>query len=298
MAILLDQANGQKTRILSHLLLHANQLIHIPLSPHKAASQEVRLWASKPHREVTRQFLCKVHLVSKTSKNSTDTISGNLTILPIQLRHLLRHVLLGQVRQDGARVVRVELDIALRVVVAKVRDELVRRRFGAAVRAAARHHELRGGRRDVDDALRAPRGGRGESHELAHDVEEAEHVDGVHLRHRCCRDVFGGLVAVVADVARGAGDEDVDLADGLQDFGDAREVGLRGDVGLDFGVGVRFLEASLCGGEDAFAALQDDDAGDAGFGEGLADCVADAGRWEDVSWNASILRWATLYRRQ
>jgi hypothetical protein len=88
------------------------------------------------------------------------------------------------------------------------------------------------------------------------------------------------------------------LADGLQDFGDAREVGLRGDVGLDFGVGVRFLEASLCGGEDVFAALQDDDAGDAGFGEGLADCVADAGRWEDVSWNASILRWATLYRRQ
>jgi hypothetical protein len=88
------------------------------------------------------------------------------------------------------------------------------------------------------------------------------------------------------------------LADGLQDFGDAREVGLRGDVSFDFSVRVRFLEASFCGGEDAFAALQDDDAGDAGFGEGLADCVADAGRWEDVSCNAGILRWAALYRRQ
>jgi hypothetical protein len=78
-------------------------------------------------------------------------------------------------------------------------------------------------------------------------------------------------LAVVAYVACGAGDEDVDFAYGLQDLGDAREVGLRGDVSLDFGVGVRFLEACLCGGEDAFAALEDDDAGNARFGEGLAD---------------------------
>jgi hypothetical protein len=88
------------------------------------------------------------------------------------------------------------------------------------------------------------------------------------------------------------------LADGLQDFGDAREVGLRGDVGLDFGVGVGFLEACFGGGKDAFAALEDDDARDAGFGEGLADGVTDAGRWDGVSWNASILRWTIWYRRQ
>jgi hypothetical protein len=129
-------------------------------------------------------------------------------------------------------------------------------------------------------------------------VEEAEDINCVHLLHGRGRDVFGGLVAVVADVARGAGDEDVDLADGLQDLGDAREVGLRGDVGLDSGVGVCFLEACFRGGEDAFAALEDDDAGDAGFGEGLADGVADAGRWDGVSWNASILRWTIQYRRQ
>jgi hypothetical protein len=187
-------------------------------------------------------------------------------------------------------VVRVELDVALRVVVAKVRDELVRRRFGAAVRAASGHHELRSGRRDVDDALRASGGRRGECHELAHNVEQAEDVYGIHFQHRLGRDVLGGLVAIVADVARGAGDEDIDFADGFQDLGDAREVGLRGDVSLDFGVGVRFLETFLCGGEDAFAALQDDDAGYTGFGEGLADCVADAGRWEGVSCNASMLR--------
>ena len=129
-------------------------------------------------------------------------------------------------------------------------------------------------------------------------MEEAEDVDGVHLQHRLGRDVLGGLVAVVANIARGAGDEDIDSADGFQDLGDAREVGLRGDVSLDFGVGVRFLEAFLCGGENAFAALQDDDAGYTGFGEGLADCVADAGRWEGVSRNASILRGIALYRRQ
>ncbi|CAG8699089.1 4885_t:CDS:2, partial [Scutellospora calospora] len=185
------------------------------------------------------------------------------------------------VRVDRARVVRVELDVALRVVVAKVRDDLIRSGLSAAVRAASGHHKLRGGRRDVDDALRAAGGGRGDGHELAHDVEEAEDVDAVALSHGLGRDVFGRLVAVVANVARGAGDEDVDFAYGLQDFGDAREVGLRGDVGLDFGVGVRLLEACLCGGEDAFAALEDDDAGDAGFGEGLADGVADASRWEE-----------------
>ena len=121
-------------------------------------------------------------------------------------------------------------------------------------------------------------------------MEEAEDIDCVHLLHGRGRDVFGGLVTVVADVARGAGDEDVDLADGLQDFGDAREVGLRGDVGLDSGVGVCFLEACFCGGEDTFAALEDDDAGDAGFGEGLADGVADAGRWDGVSCYARISR--------
>ena len=180
-------------------------------------------------------------------------------------------MLLGQFRLDGARVVRVELDVALRVVVAKVRDELVRRRFGAAVRAASGHHNPRGGRGDVDDALGAAGSGRGDGHELAHDVKETNDVDGVHLLHRLGRDIFGWLLAVVADVARGAGDEDVDFAYGLQDLGDAQEVGLRGDVSLDFGVGVRFLEACLCGGEDAFAALEDDDAGNARFGEGLAD---------------------------
>jgi hypothetical protein len=180
-------------------------------------------------------------------------------------------VLLGQFRVDGARVVRVELDVALRVVVAKVRDDLVRRRFGAAVRAAPRHHKLRGGRRDVDDTLRAAGSGRGDGHEFTHDVKETNDVDGVHLLHRLGRDIFGWLLAVVAYVACGAGDEDVDFACGLQDLGDAREVGLRGDVSLDFGVGVRFLEACLCGGEDSFAALEDDDAGNARFGEGLAD---------------------------
>jgi hypothetical protein len=111
-------------------------------------------------------------------------------------------------------------------------------------------------------------------------VEEADDVDDVHLLHRLGRDIFGRLVAVVANVARGAGDENVDFADGLQDLGNAREVGLRGDVGLDFGVGVRFLEACLCGGENAFAALEDDDAGNACFGKGLADGVADASRWD------------------
>ena len=180
-------------------------------------------------------------------------------------------------------MVRVELDIALRIVVAKVRDDLVRRGFGAAVRAASWDHKLRSGRRDVDDALRAARGGRGDGHELAHDVEEAQDVDVVALGHVLGRDVFGRLVSVVANVARGAGDEYIDFAYRLQDLGNAREVGLRGDVGLDFGVGVRFLEACLCGGEDAFAALEDDDAGDAGFGEGLADGVANARCWDGVS---------------
>ena len=176
-------------------------------------------------------------------------------------------------------MIRVELDVALGVVVAKVRDELVRGGFGAAVRAGSLHDKLRRGRRDVDNALGAAASGgsRWDGHELAHDVEEADDVDGVALGHRLGRDVFGGLAAVVADVARGAGDQDVHFADGLQDFGDAWEVGLRGDVGLDFGVGVRLLEAFFCGGQDAFAALEDDDASDAGFGEGLADGVAYAG---------------------
>lgn len=195
-------------------------------------------------------------------------------------------------------MVRVELDVSLWVVIAKVRDELVRSRFGATVRTASRHHKLRSGRRNVDDALRAAGGSRRDCHELAHDVEKTEDVDSIHLRHRLGRDVFGWLVAIVADVARGAWDEDVDLADGLQDLSDAREVRLRGDVGLDFGVGVRFLKACLCGGEDAFAALEDDDAGYAGFGERLADGVANAGCWDGVSCSPSILIGAVLYRRQ
>ena len=79
----------------------------------------------------------------------------------------------------------------------------------------------------MDDALGAAAGSRrGERHELAHDVEEAKYVDGVALGQGLGGDVFGRLAAVVADVACGAGNQDVDFPYGLQDFGYAREVGL------------------------------------------------------------------------
>lgn len=50
-------------------------------------------------------------------------------------------------------MVRVELDIALRLVEAEVRDDLVCHRLGAAVRSHPGDVQLRRARRDVDDAL-------------------------------------------------------------------------------------------------------------------------------------------------
>lgn len=111
-------------------------------------------------------------------------------------------------------------------------------------------------------------------------MEKSNDVDGVVCSEVLGLDGFGrvdGGSAFEAGSVGGAGDEDVDLADGLDDLGHAWEVGLRSGVGLDFGVWVCFLEGRFRFGEDGFAALDDDYACDASFGEGLGDGVTDTG---------------------
>jgi hypothetical protein len=150
-------------------------------------------------------------------------------------------------------VVRVELDIALRLVESEVRDDLVGRRFGTAVRSHAWDVQLCRARRDVDDALRATGRSRGQGEELANQVEQADDVDGV-----VCGDVLGldgpgrvdGGSAFEAGCVGCAGDEDVDFTDRLDDLGHTWEVGLGGGVDFDFGVRVRFLERRFRFGED------------------------------------------------
>lgn len=174
-------------------------------------------------------------------------------------------------------MVRVELDIALGLVEPEVRNDLVCGRFGAAVRSHSRDVELRRARRDVDDALRAARNSRGQSEELANQVEQAYDVNSVVCGDVLGFDGFGGMdcgSAFEAGRVGSAWNEDVNLADRLDDLGHAWEVGLGGGICLDFGVWVCFLKRRFRFSEDRFTALNDDDACDAGFGEGLGDRVA------------------------
>jgi hypothetical protein len=57
---LLDKTDGQVSWIGGHSLFQGDQLIHVPLRPHKSTVEELRFRASKPDTEVTRQFLWKI----------------------------------------------------------------------------------------------------------------------------------------------------------------------------------------------------------------------------------------------
>lgn len=105
---------------------------------------------------------------------------------------------------------------------------------------------------------------------------ETDDVDGEEVGHVLCRDVFGGDHVAYGSRTR---DKDIDLAHRADDLGHAWEVGLRGGVCFDFDVGVGGFEGFLRIVEDLLAALDDDDAANACFGEGLADGVTDAGCW-------------------
>ena len=103
-------------------------------------------------------------------------------------------------------------------------------------------------------------------------MEQANDVDGV-----VCSEVLGldglgrvdGRSAFEAGCVGGAWDQDVDLADRLDDLGHTGKVRLGSGVCLDFGVWVRFCKRRFRLGEDRFTALDYDDACDASFGEGL-----------------------------
>jgi hypothetical protein len=93
----------------------------------------------------------------------------------------------------------------------------------------------------------------GQGEELANHVEQADDVDGVVRSEVLSLDGFGRVGRGPAFEAGGvgsAGNENVDFADRLDDFGHAWEVRLRGGVGLDFGVWVCFLERCFRFGED------------------------------------------------
>ena len=55
----LDKTDGQVSRISGHFLFQGDQLIHIPLCPHKPSIEESRLRTGKPNTKVARQFLWK-----------------------------------------------------------------------------------------------------------------------------------------------------------------------------------------------------------------------------------------------
>jgi hypothetical protein len=101
----------------------------------------------------------------------------------------------------------------------------------------------------MDDALRTTGSSGGQGKKLADQMVETEHVDGVHASDGSCREVFGLLEAASSSVGCTCY-EDVDLADRFEDLTYAREIGLRGGEGLDFSVGVGFLERFFCGCED------------------------------------------------
>lgn len=102
-----------------------------------------------------------------------------------------------------------------------------------------------------------------------------DNVDGEILGQILSLDVFGNHHLRGGS---GAGDQNVNLTNGADDLGDAWEVGLGCGEGLDFEVWVSSLEGLLRIIENLLAALDDDDAANASFGEGLADGVANPGR--------------------
>ena len=142
-----------------------------------------------------------------------------------------------------------ELDISLRVVESKMSDDLVRRCLGAAVADGSRLVHLRRNRGDVDDALRTAGRSRRQRKELMNKMEEPDDVDSVHVGKILDRGVLGRFEADIATV-RGTGDEHIDVSDGLDDFAHAREVGLRGSVSFDLGIGVGFFKCLFSSGED------------------------------------------------
>jgi hypothetical protein len=59
-ACLFDETDGQVTRVSGHFLPQRDQLIHIPLRPHKSPVEELRFWTGEPNSEVAWQFLWKI----------------------------------------------------------------------------------------------------------------------------------------------------------------------------------------------------------------------------------------------
>lgn len=126
-----DESDSQITRIGGHFFFQRDQLIHVPLRPHKSSIKELCLWASKPNTEVARQFLWKIASSAPVRTISVHTKQSSLTIFPNG--QVTQAVIYDHLRMNSARVNIEEFHVPFRVVESKVSDDLICRCLGAAV---------------------------------------------------------------------------------------------------------------------------------------------------------------------
>lgn len=80
----LDKTDGQVSRVGGHFFLQRDQLINIPLRPHKSTVEEFCLWAGKPDRKVARQFpykkcIVSIDIISTGSDLENDNLPSSQT---------------------------------------------------------------------------------------------------------------------------------------------------------------------------------------------------------------------------
>lgn len=74
----LNKTSGQVSRIGGHSLFHRDQLINVPLRPHKSSTEELCLWAGKPNTEVAWQSLWMIASLAPV-RTSINSHGANIT---------------------------------------------------------------------------------------------------------------------------------------------------------------------------------------------------------------------------
>jgi hypothetical protein len=150
----------------------------------------------------------------------------------------------------------------------EVLDNLVDSSFARAVSNVAWLDELAGSRGDIDNSSRA---WRFECQKFLDDIESRGDIDIEGCLEFCVGDVFTRSEVVRESDVR---NQDVDLANLLQDGRDALEISDRSSIDRDLGLGVLGFQFLLSFIKHFLSSLDKNQMFNAGFGERLGDSKA------------------------
>jgi hypothetical protein len=235
------------------------------LCPHEFASKELGFRAGEPNSKITRKTHCTSQSVHFTCVSENRKIR---TVVPLE--SVFSNQVRNSFRVDDPRVEILDRDIRISILLSKMLDDLVHSSFARAVANVARLNDLARSRGDIHNHSRAHRLKR---QELLDDMEGPDDISVEGGFEIYGGDFFAWNKWVRSSDVR---NEDVDLANLLENRGNAFRISDRSGVRGDTSARVFGFEGLLCLAEYLLTSLNKDKTFNASFGEGIGDGEPDA----------------------